>query len=90
VVCPPSWVQFSICALFYLFLGEEFCIGCHTRNTITFYNHDVLEIPAYINVTIHVTLFWIITKHKGKIHGLEMMLGWLHWLFDFTLPFVSF
>jgi len=63
---------------------SNFCISCHACNINLFCSCDVPEIPAYIHVIMDATLFWIIAKHKGRIHGIEEMFVWLHWLFDFT------
>jgi hypothetical protein len=44
----------------------------------------VMEIPSYKHLDFNVSLFWMMTKHKEKIHCIDGMLRWLHWLSDFT------
>ena len=60
------------------YLTSEFCIGCHVCSVISFCSHGVLGIPTYIGLIFYVTLFWSIAKHTCRVHGLKMILGWLH------------
>jgi hypothetical protein len=46
-------------------------------------NHHLMEIPSCMYFTFDVSLFWMMTKHKGQSHGLDEMQRWLHWIYDF-------
>jgi hypothetical protein len=76
------WIELACAGTCYHFL--DFSIGCYGCIVISCCRHNVIYIPTYMSLIFYVTLFQIITKHKGRVHGLEMMLGWSHWLFDFT------
>lgn len=43
-----------------------------------------MEILACMYFMIDVALFWSMTKHKGRKFGIDEMLRWRHWVFDFT------
>jgi hypothetical protein len=48
------------------------------------FGHDVMSIPTHDHFVLDISLFWFITKHKGRTFDLDEMLGWLHWLYDYT------
>jgi hypothetical protein len=61
--------------LFHPFPISDFCIEYHACHVISSCIHIVMEILAYIGFIFNVALFWFITKHKGRVHGLEEMFG---------------
>jgi hypothetical protein len=40
--------------------------------------------PTYAYLILDVSLFWFVTKHKGKFQGIDELIKWLHWIYDFT------
>jgi hypothetical protein len=46
------------------------------------FSHEVMFVLAHDHFLLDKSLFWFITKHKGRIFYLDKMLGWLHWLCD--------
>lgn len=42
------------------------------------------EIPAYKHSDFNVSLFCMMTKHRGRSHCTDEVLRWLHWLSNFT------
>jgi hypothetical protein len=64
---------------------ERACSGaCHPWHDLGFLSHfqeytsyfslAKMELPAYIQFIFYVSLFWFITKHKGRSHGVYDML----------------
>jgi hypothetical protein len=43
---------------------------------------DVIYILTHDIFVLDLSLFWFMMKHKGRYQG--TLLGWLHWLFDYT------
>jgi hypothetical protein len=67
----------------------DFCIGYHACHVVSICSHIVMKILTYFYVTFDVALFWFFTKHKERVHGIDEILEWLHWLFDFTWHLIS-
>jgi len=71
---------------------DEACSGAchfwhdfyHAYGFMFYSNHNLMEIPTCMYFTFDVSLFWMMTKHKGISHGIDEMLRWLHWIYDFT------
>jgi hypothetical protein len=43
---------------------------------------DMMYILTHDIFVLDLSLFWFMMKHKGRYQG--TLLGWLHWLFDYT------
>jgi hypothetical protein len=43
---------------------------------------DMIYIVTHDIFVLDLSLFWFMMKHKGRYQG--TLLGWLHWLFDYT------
>jgi hypothetical protein len=43
---------------------------------------DMMYIQTHDIFVLDLSLFWFMMKHKGRYRG--TLLGWLHWLFDYT------
>jgi hypothetical protein len=70
---------------------EEFCGDLNQpwySLGLLFHRYDLALFPD-LRVTVIlpdtcISLFWLITKHKGRIQTVDKFLQWLHWIFDFT------
>jgi hypothetical protein len=46
---------------------------------------SVLEvIPTHDYFVLDIFWLWFIIKHKGRNFEFDQMLGWIHWLYDYT------
>ena len=47
--------------------------------------HDLMmKIAACLLMMIDVSFFWFMTNHKGRDFGIDEMLRWLPWMYDFS------
>jgi hypothetical protein len=53
-------------------------------STLDFDRRKVKEMSVYDYLVLDVSLFWFATKHKGKFQGIDELIKWLHWIYDFT------
>ena len=44
----------------------------------------LLNICSGLHFLLKISLFWLVTKHKGKFLNFDNMLRWLLWIFHFT------
>jgi hypothetical protein len=42
------------------------------------FSHNVMYFPAHVYLVMNISLFWFITKHKGKLYVIDEALAWLH------------
>jgi hypothetical protein len=74
---------------------EEACSGaCQTWHVFVLLSRDndptsvldqrVVEIPTHVFLMCDVSLFWFVTRHKGRFFGINELIKWLHWNFYFT------
>jgi hypothetical protein len=56
----------------------------HDHDPPSVFGQGVMEIPTCVHAMVDVSLFWFITKHKGKFHDVDKIIKWLNWLYDFT------
>jgi hypothetical protein len=65
---------------------EDACSGAchflrefdHGHEFMFYSSHSLMEILACIYFTFDVSLFWMVTKHKGRSHGIYERIKWLH------------
>jgi hypothetical protein len=43
---------------------------------------DTIHFLTHVTFVLDLSLFWFMMKHKGRYY--EILLGWFHWLFDYT------
>jgi hypothetical protein len=43
---------------------------------------DVIHVLTHVIFVLDLSLFWFMMKHRGRYY--EILLGWFHWLFDYT------
>jgi hypothetical protein len=65
---------------------HAFILLSHDHDPTSYFGQGkVKEMPTYAYLILDVSLFWFMTKHKGKFHGIDELIKWLHWIFyDFT------
>jgi hypothetical protein len=66
-------------------MEEAYSGACHSwhefdgiHGSMFYSSHHSMEIPACIYLAFDVSLFWLMTKHKGRGHGIDEVLRWLH------------
>jgi hypothetical protein len=71
---------------------DEVCSGAchfwhefdHAHGFMFCSSQSLMDIPTCMYLIFDVSLFWLMTKHKGRSHGIHEMLKWLHWIYNFT------
>jgi hypothetical protein len=48
------------------------------------FGYGVMSVLSHDHFVLDIYFFWSITKNKFRIFGLYEMLGWFHWLYDYT------
>jgi hypothetical protein len=43
---------------------------------------DTIHFLTHVIFVLDLSLFWFMMKHRGRYY--EILLGWFHWLFDYT------
>jgi hypothetical protein len=43
---------------------------------------DTIHFPTHVVFVLDLSLFWFMMKHRGRYY--DTLLGWFHWLFDYT------
>jgi hypothetical protein len=43
---------------------------------------DTIHFITHVIFVLNLSLFWFMMKHRGRYY--EKLLGWFHWLFDYT------
>jgi len=65
-------------------LGNEFYVFDNIHDDFLVLNQASMNKKASLYMTFDVSLFWFITKHKGRDFDVNKEFGWLHWLYDYT------
>ena len=47
-------------------------------------NHTLMAFPVQIYNIFDETLFWLMTKHKGRGYIIDKELRWFHWSYAYT------
>jgi hypothetical protein len=63
---------------------QDFGLIFQDHDPTSVFGQGAMEIPAYVHAMVHVSLFWFVTKHKGRLHDVDELNKWLHCLYDFT------
>jgi hypothetical protein len=45
-------------------------------------SYDMIHALTHVIFVLNLSLFWFMMKHRGRYY--EILLGWFHWLFDYT------
>jgi hypothetical protein len=45
-------------------------------------SYGMMYVPTHDLFVLDLSLFWFMMKHKGRYF--DTMLGWFHWLYDYT------
>jgi hypothetical protein len=45
-------------------------------------SYDMMHALTHVIFVLNLSLFWFMMKHRGRYY--EVLLGWFHWLFDYT------
>ena len=61
------------------YLEDDLCL----QHEIFYDGHTLMAFPGRIYNILDETLFWLMTKHKGRGFINEMQ-EWLHWLYTYT------
>jgi len=77
-----AWIQESCDGAFPSW--HDFGVFGHLHKHISDFCHRFMEIPACIYLAFYVSLFWLVTKHKGRFHSIDEMLSWLYSIYDFN------
>jgi hypothetical protein len=45
-------------------------------------SYDIMHALTHVIFVLNLSLFWFLMNHKGRYY--EVLLGWFHWLHDYT------
>ena len=71
--CTPTCYMIEI-------LKGDLCL----QHELFYDNHTLMALLGHIYNIFDETLFWLMTKHKGRSFIVDEELRWLHWLYHYT------
>ena len=77
-----EWIEQAYGHTYYSYHGFGTLVYAH--DFILSSTHPVVHFVTHIYLMVNISLFWMVTKHKGKNLNFVKMLRWLHWIFHFT------
>jgi hypothetical protein len=76
------WIDMSHAGLCHSLIDS--CIGYYAYDVISYCSYHIMYFSTHMLLMIDISLFWSMTKHKGKHSGTDEMSACLHWLYDYT------
>ena len=66
------------------YMIENLRDGLRLQHEFFYDIHTFMAFPGHIYNIFDETLFWLMTKHKGRSYIIDKELRWIHWLYPYT------